>query len=57
LVEFARSILQAHLTALKNLSAVIYLFTEVDREYYERSKTKGTEGPLFGLDIGPGDQE
>jgi hypothetical protein len=57
LVEFARGILQAHLTALDNLSGTVCLITEVEREFYEGNDIKETEDPLFGLEIGPGDQE
>jgi hypothetical protein len=57
LVDFARGILQTHLTTLEKLSGTVCLITEVEREHYEESQIKETEDPLFGLDIGPGDQE
>ena len=57
LVDFARGILQAHLTALDTAPGVVCLITEVERQYYEADEIVEIEDPLFGLNVGESDEE
>jgi len=57
LVDFARVILKAHLTALDAAPGTVCLITEVERQYYKSDEIVETEDPLFGLNVGDGDEE
>jgi hypothetical protein len=57
LVDFARGILEAHLTALDKAPGTVCLITEVERQYYQFDEIIEAEDPLFGLNVGEVDGE
>ena len=57
LVDFARGILEAHMSALDAVPETVCLITEVERQYYQSDDIIETEDPLFGLNVGDSDEE